>query len=247
MNQTKQPTQSNILLILVSCLLFGCFKPSQQTTNEGQVLFELNFSNASDFDFFKPETEINEQEVTLKERALDIDAIKGATVWFKEKLFAPIKIEYTVVVINNEGPNDRVSDLNCFFMALDPRCPADIFACDDSIRTGNFGTYHDLRTYYVGYGGNNNLTTRMRRYPGYTRERPMLPEHDLGPPLVIVPNQSIKVEITVKANKITYAHDGKVIFEMDDSLPYHEGWFAFRTVRNHLKILDFKVTQLYKR
>ena len=129
-------------------------------------------------------------------------------------------------------------------MAIDPRCPANIFSCADSIRTGNFGTYHDLRTYYVGYGGNGNATTRMRRYPGYTRERPMLPEHDLGEPHTIKANTPIKISIKVVGNKITYSHNGNVIFTMRDELPYHEGWFAFRTVRNHMQILDFKVIQI---
>jgi hypothetical protein len=72
----------------------------------------------------------------------------------------------------------------------------------------------------------------------------MLPEHDLGMPHVIIPNQSIKVQITVTGNEVTYAHDGNIIFGLEDPLPYHEGWFAFRTVRNHMQIMDFKVTQL---
>ncbi|MFH4968326.1 DUF6250 domain-containing protein [Gaetbulibacter sp. M240] len=209
-----------------------------------KILYKINFDDLADANLFEAETEVNDQEVSIKDEALDIDAIKGATVWFKKKLEAPVKIEYTAELIAKGGNNDRVSDLNCFFMALDPKCPSDIFSCPDSLRTGRFSDYHRLRTYYVGYGGHDNSTIRMRRYKGYTKERPVLPEHDLGEPHAIEANLPIHVEISVVENKIIYAHDGDTIFTMVDKLPYHEGWFAFRTVRNHMKISQFKVTQL---
>lgn len=60
----------------------------------------------------------------------------------------------------------------------------------------------------------------MRKYSSYTEEVPMLTEHDLGPPHIIEPNTPIKVTITVLGNKITYAHNDNVVFEMDDKLPY---------------------------
>ena len=90
------------LIILAYCFSVGCSKPSQQISIKEKVLYEIDFGNTSDFDHFKPETEINGQEVTLEDGALDIDAIKGATVWFKEKLTAPIKIEYTVMVVEKK-------------------------------------------------------------------------------------------------------------------------------------------------
>jgi hypothetical protein len=60
------------------------------------------------------------------------------------------------------GPNDQVSDLNVFWMATnrdgtEPMSP---------FRGGRFEAYNDLRTYYVGLGGNRNTTTRFRRYIG---------------------------------------------------------------------------------
>ena len=42
-----------------------------------------------------------------------------------------------------------------------------------------FAAYNDLKTYYVGLGGNRNTTTRFRRYIGDPETRPLLPEHDL--------------------------------------------------------------------
>lgn len=209
-----------------------------------KLLYEITFDNKADLKKFKIETEVNNSEVQIKNGSLDIDAIKGATVWFKEKLTAPTKIEYTAIVIDKDGQNDRVSDLNCFFMAIDPQCPSNILMCPDSTRTGRFRDYHRLRTYYVGYGGHDNTTTRMRRYVGSTGERPLLKEHDLGFPEIIKQNKPIKVKIEVSRNNISYSHDDKVIFKMNDTLPYHEGWFAFRTVRNHMQILDLKITKL---
>ncbi len=232
-----------ICQIVTAVILVFAFSACSQSNT--QVLYDITFDKEADLLFFVEETESPEEgQLTIKNNALDIDAVKGASIWFKDKITAPVKIEYTVVVVDEGGPNDRVSDLNCFFMAIDPRCPDDIFSCPDSVRTGKFGTYHALRTYYVGYGGNSNSTTRFRRYPGYTEERPLLPEHDLAEPFLLKPNERMKIEIKIEGNKVSYGVDGKTLFQLDDDLPYHEGWFAFRTVRNHMKIYDFKVSSL---
>ena len=108
---------------------------------------------------------------------LEIDDAKGCTVWLREKLEGPIMIEYEALIIKKDGPHDRGSDLNCFWMARDPKSYDDIFANSEK-RGGRFSNYDSLRLYYVGYGANHNTTTRFRRYTG-TGERPILPEHDL--------------------------------------------------------------------
>ncbi len=181
--------------------------------------------------------------MSIIDGALAIEASGGATIWLKQKLKAPIEIKYTAYLVTDEGPNDRVSDLNCFWMANDPRCPEDIFSCADSIRTGKFPDYHQIQTYYVGYGGHNNSKTRFRRYTG-TGDRPLLPEHDLAEPHLIIPNQDIQVHIKVYPDRTTYSINDELIFDYQDESPYQEGWFAFRTVRNHLKIKDFSINKL---
>jgi len=55
------------------------------------------------------------------------------------------------------GPDDQVSDLNVFWMATN----ADGSAPASRNREGQFTAYKDLRTYYVGLGGNRNTTTRF--------------------------------------------------------------------------------------
>lgn len=231
-----------IYLFLVS----SCNQKTEENSKDenGILLHTIKFDNKTDLKKFIIETQVDSTEVQIKKGNLDIDAIKGATIWFKEKLFAPLQIEYTAVVLDKGDSNDRVSDLNCFFMAIDSQCASNILTCADSTRTGRFPDYHRLRTYYVGYGGHDNTTTRMRRYVGYTGERPVLEEHDIGFPEIIKPNVPIKIKIRVLNNNITYSHNDKIIFEMNDSLPYHEGWFAFRTVRNHMQIQDLKITKL---
>ena len=195
----------------------------------------------SDLEDWVVELQDNVGNVSVKGGDLDIDVPKGASVWFRQKLRAPVIIEYDVTVVDNGRPHERVSDLNCFWMATDPRCPDGFFACSDSVRTGNFASYHDLKTYYVGFGGNNNSTTRFRRYRG-NGERPLLPEHDLGAPYLLKPNQSVNVRLTAIGNKISFRRNGKVIFEFYDPEPLTEGYFAFRTVTNHLRVHNIKIS-----
>jgi hypothetical protein len=173
---------------------------------------------------------------------LDIVDEKGCTIWFKEKLKSPVMIEYEAIMIDSGGRRDRVSDLNCFWMAIDPEHPDDIFA--DTSRVGRFPNYHPLRLYYVGYGGNDNSTTRFRRYPG-GGERPVLPEHDLSDPeFMLQGNMTMKIQLIADGNKIQYWRDGELIYDIVDEDPYLEGWFGFRTVRSHLRLDNFRVYRL---
>ncbi|MGB0371267.1 MAG: DUF6250 domain-containing protein [Opitutales bacterium] len=170
-----------------------------------------------------------------------VDA-KGCTVWFQEKLNGPTMIEFEATLIDQGGKRDRVSDLNCFWMAQDPKNPADIFA--NKKRGGSFKNYHSLRLYYVGYGANNNTTTRFRRYPGDgTRE--VLPEHDLrDKKFMNVANKTITIQIIADGSTIQYLRDGEIVFDYVDENPFTEGWFGFRTVRNHIQFDNFKVYRL---
>ena len=140
------------------------------------------------------------------------------------------------------GENDRVSDLNCFWMADDVRSPGDLFATK---RTGVFGDYDQLRCYYVGYGGNANTTSRFRRYLGERGNRPLLPEHDLaGAENLLVPNAAQRIQLVAAGSTIGFYHNGRRLFAYDDPAPYTRGWFAFRTVKSHLRIRDFHVYRL---
>ena len=178
----------------------------------------------------------------LKNGQLDIDDAKGCTVWFKEKLAGSVMIEYEATLMKRGGKHDRVSDLNCFWMAIDPKNPEDLFA--NKNRGGSFKNYHPLRLYYVGYGANNNTTTRFRRYPG-DGSRPCLPEHDLrDKKFMHKPNKTIKIQIIADGGKIQYLRDGDIVFDFLDKNPFREGWFGFRTVRNHMRIDNFRVYRL---
>jgi hypothetical protein len=176
---------------------------------------------------------------------LEIDDVKGCTVWFREKLEGPVMIEYEANIIKKDGPNDRGSDLNCFWMAQDPESYDDLFAGSQE-RGGSFTNYNSLRLYYVGYGANNNTTTRFRRYPG-TGEKPLLPKHDLrDDEYMLRYNVPIKIQLIADGNRIAYLRDEEIVFDVVDSAPFTDGWFGFRTVHNHMTIDNFKIYRMRK-
>ncbi len=178
--------------------------------------------------------------VTARDGALLIDDKAGVTVWRRELLRAPVRIRFTATLPG--GEDRRVSDLNCFWMATDPRSPDDFFAAEKTGRDGSFATYDGLKTYYVGCGGNGNTTTRFRRYDG-RGARPLLPEHDRKEKEALLEkDRAYKIEITVDADgRTTWARDGVVWFDYRDPEPLREGWFGFRTVWSRLEIRDFAV------
>jgi hypothetical protein len=173
---------------------------------------------------------------------LEIDVPAGASVWFKAMLDGPVLIQYEATVIRAGGANDRVSDLNCFWMARDSRNPSDIFVV---ARSGKFEDYNRLLTYYVGLGGNGNSTTRFRRYIGDAVLRPLLPQYDLrAKEFMITPNVTQLIQLVACNKIIQYYRDGQRIFDFHDDQPYTSGWFAFRTTKNHLRIQHFRVFML---
>jgi len=183
--------------------------------------------------------------VATKDGVLDIDVPAGVTVWFRHKLEGPVMITYEATVISAGGPNDRVSDLNSFWMATDPKSPDNLFAHP---RSGKFRDYNTLRMYYVGLGGNGNTTTRFRRYIGDAVERPLLPQNDLSvaqhPDLGITANRQQTVTLIADGPLIQYWRDGKKIFEMTDPEAYTRGWFGVRTTNNHMQVRNLRVVRL---
>src|SRR5579863_10072302 len=86
-------------------------------------------------------------KVEARNGVLSVDVPAGCTVWFRPELSGPVLIQYEARMVQAGGPNDRVSDLNAFWMAADSRSPQDLFA---TRRSGRFADYNQLRTYYVG-------------------------------------------------------------------------------------------------
>ena len=179
--------------------------------------------------------------VTADHGRLVIDDAAGCTVWLRRRLNAPVLITYTARVRSTR----RVSDLNCFWMASDPTHPDDIFARS---RDGKFASYDTLRTYYVGCGGNNNTTTRFRRYDG-SGVRPLLPQHDLAAPEFLLQadhEYHLGLLVTVEG-RVQFIRDGTVIFDWTDPAPLRSGWFGFRTVQSRIEFGDFEVHTVEKR
>ena len=169
--------------------------------------------------------------------------VGGCTVWLRERLTAPVAITFTATMLAGDRPTDRVSDLNCFWMANDSRHPGPPFDGPNA-RSGRFADYDSLLTYYVGYGANNNQTTRFRRYDG-TAARPLQPEHDLsGPKLMLTAGRPVRVRLVARDGAAEFWRDGERIFRFEDPQPLTSGWFAIRTVRSHLAIEDVRIETL---
>ena len=178
--------------------------------------------------------------VTVQDGAMVINDVGGCTVWLRAPLSDPVAIRYEITVVSAGGPHDRVSDLNCFWMAQDPRAPGNLLAPGHH-RTGAFGTYDSLLTYYVGYGGNDNTTTRFRRYDG-TGARPLLPQYDLkAPHFLLISNHAYQIELVARFGTVEFWRDHERIFSFQDPNPLEKGWFGIRTVHSHLVIRHFWV------
>ena len=223
---------NRFILLAALCASLGCAQRGHRP-----VLFADDFTDPALSSWF---VELEKGgSVTARGGALEIDVPGGCTVWFKPLIEGPVVIEYEVTAISAGGPNDRVSDLNCFWMARDARSPQDLFATK---RSGAFADYNQLRCYYVGLGGNGNTTTRFRRYIGDPRVRPILPEHDLREAGDLIDaNRPQVIRLVADGGRIEFHRDGRRMFRMDDPEPYTSGWFGLRTTANHMVVRRFRV------
>jgi hypothetical protein len=205
----------------------------------GEMLAEDDFS--SGLGQWRVEAEPGAR-VEARSGHLEIDVPGGCSVWFAKAFDGPVLISYEVTAVSAGGTNDRVSDLNCFWMANDVRNPADLLAV---ARSGAFADYDQLRCYYVGLGANTNSTTRFRRYIGQSGNRPLLPEHDLrSADSLLVPNRPQLIQLLAVDGMIAYYRDGRRLFLFQDPEPYRRGYFAFRTVKSHLLLRHFRVQRV---
>ena len=178
--------------------------------------------------------------VSVQDNALVIEDVGGCTVWYQHELKAPVEISYEATVVMQDGPFDRLSDLNCFWMADFPGEAAGLPGSTGK-RTGRFAEYDALATYYVGYGGNYNTTTRFRRYAG-TGAKPLLPEHNLSDPAhLLQPNHTYRIRLVAREGRAEYWRDGEMVFAYDDPAPLLSGYFGFRTVKSHLVIRNLHI------
>ncbi|MDO6412878.1 DUF6250 domain-containing protein [Sphingomonas sp. BIUV-7] len=176
--------------------------------------------------------------VTRRGALLDIDSPKGLTLWLDRPLDAPVTIRFQARAVTAGGANDKVSDLNAFWMASE----ADGTSPLAHPRTGRFEDYDTLRTYYVGIGGNRNSTTRMRRYVARPGDRPLRPEHDrTDPAAMLVANRWTTITLTARDGRATVERDGRPLFALTDTAPYRHGWFALRTTWSHLQIRNLTI------
>ncbi len=217
-------------------LLAGCTRPRGRE----HLLYRDDFTRGLGQWLVEAETP---GRISAQDGVLDIAVPAGATLWFRPLLEGPVAIDYVVTPVSDGGDWDQVSDVNAFWMATDPRAPGgDVLA---RTRSGAFADYDELRTYYVGIGGNRNTTSRLRRYIGQRDNRPLLPEHDRsGAGDLLAPNRPIRLRLIADGRRIAVERDGRALFALDDATPYTRGHFGLRTTWSHLQVRDFKVWRL---
>ena len=132
--------------------------------------------------------------------------------------------------------NDRLSDMNMFWMAKDPKKETPFG------RSGIFESYDSLDLYYAGIGGNTNSTTRFRKYQadGY---KPILKEYKDSAHL-LTKNKMYHITIITKANDTSLWVNDECYFVGSFEAPLTSGYFAFRSTWSRQAIKNFRVYQL---
>lgn len=228
-----------MLSILVLLLAVPHEASSGTISNELQSRRKLIYS--SDFEMLDQKIWVVEMDslesssVYVQNGALVLDTKGGVTVWLNKKLKGNFEIEYTRKMVVDTGSNDRLSDMNQFWMASDPS-NFNLFT-----RKGKLAEYDNLSLYYAGIGGNYNSTTRFRKYHHGKRE--LLKEHTVKEKLLKA-NHEYKIRTVVKDGMTSVWVDGELFFEYKDPQPLTEGYFGFRSTWSRQEIRNLKVYKI---
>lgn len=225
--------------ISILCLLAA-------SSASGQRFFSP-FSKASFDKYWKIESESSQFSCSFLHDTLEVVAPKGLTLWFKQKMQGDVLIEYDACVVK-EKADDRLSDLNCFWMASDPYAK-DIWQ-RMKWRNGIFNRCYSLQTYYVGYGGNSNTTTRFRRYDGdyqsFTdaQKRPAILMEYTDSAHLLKAGRWYHIQIKLSGIRTTYTINNERIVDFREPNTLHSGWFGFRTTESRVRITNFRYENL---
>jgi hypothetical protein len=190
------------------------------------------------------EAESPQARVTERHGTIDIDTPNGITLWWRKPVAAPVTIAFDAMLVDAGGANDKVSDLNAFWMAREVG-GGSVLAHP---RSGAFAAYDDLETYYVGIGGNRNTTTRFRRYIGRPGDRPLRPEDDRrGAADMLRANVWTHLRLIADGRTVAVERDGRRLFTLDDAAPYASGQFGLRTTWSHLRVRNVRIVAGGKR
>ena len=189
---------------------------------------------------WKVEAEDASSTVTWKGGTATIVAPKGLTLWCEDMMEGNVVIEYEARIVGDKRFRDekglvRVSDMNCFWMAD---------------RYGGYGgrfvDNYALSTYYVGYGGNWNTTTRFRRYSGDARgvkseeHRPAVLKEYTDERHLLEKDKWYKVRLEQRDGHAMCWVDGKLLVDYVDPQPLASGYFGFRTTMAVAQMRNFR-------
>lgn len=197
------------------------------------------------------ESESPDYSVTLSGDTIELYSPKGLTLWRNQKFSSPVTIEYDACVVM-ERPDDRLSDLNCFWMASDPHVAGGDINTRMSERSGVFLNCYALQLYYMGFGGNHNSTTRFRRYDGNeagitdAASRPEILVEYTDSAHLLRPNHWYHIKLVNDGDNVRYYIDGELLVDYTDPNPLREGYFGFRTTLSRTRITNFRSTPTVK-
>ncbi len=191
---------------------------------------------------WRVEAEDATSSVVWKSGVATIVAPKGLTLWCEQKMEGNVVVEYEARIVADKRYKDeqgrvRVSDMNCFWMAS--QCGG---------YGGRFVDNYALQTYYVGFGGNWNTTTRFRRYTGDARGidsveyRPKVLKEYTDKAHLLEGNRWYKIRLEQKDGHARYYIDGELLVDYVDPKPLREGYFGFRTTMAVAQLRNFRYT-----
>ena len=249
MSSTASSRTFASVLALLGVLLAGCGQepatnPAPPVPAPSPIDPKLLFHD--DFDSGLSQWHIEAEQpgrISAANGVLDIDVPAGVTLWFKPRLEGPLTIEFEATAVDEGGPNDKVSDLNVFWMANNTDGRQPVFARARSGAVRRVQRSADVLRRPRRQSQHDDALSPLHRRPGAPAACALATTLRTTQ-YMLVPNKPQTIRLVANGKVIEYWRDGTRIFHMEDAAPYENGWFALRTTFSHLRIEHLRIRRL---
>ena len=205
-----------------------------------EILYQSTFdTDLSDW-ILEPSPK-NDHQAEIVDGTLLLATKGGQTCWLDRRFDGNIAVEYHVTVPSEGYPHTRVSDINQYFMAVDPDSP-EAESPTPTTKYSGPDYYKKFRMYYCGMGVYNNQYTGFRRCDG-NGEYPLVEE--CSRPACLIPADTVCfVECIRFSDRVTFKLNDSVVIDYRDQQAFELGFFGFRNYKSAKLIHDITVYRL---
>ncbi|MFC2076686.1 DUF6250 domain-containing protein [candidate division KSB1 bacterium] len=181
-------------------------------------------------------------EPKIDDGELCLDGRGPSILWCRIPFRGKISIEYTARAILGLGGNDRLSDLNFYWMTSHRSKQMDVQQFFESRSAGELDPDGNYRAYRLENGGDDNRVTRLVRFDPDSGRTVLVEYRDRN--LLLEPNQDYRYRLLIGYWLLEVYRDDELVLRIDDPNLITPGYFGLASQDSHVHFDNVRVDYL---